>query len=104
MLDRIYAPSEDAVTRVIEGDLIIVPLACGIGDADDELYTLNETGRAIWQRLDGRRPLGEIAAELTGEFEAPYEAIAADILGFVEEMVRRRLLVVISDHAAADVR
>jgi hypothetical protein len=47
-LDTICAPSDDVVAREIEGDIMIVPLVAGIGDADDELYTLNETGRAIW--------------------------------------------------------
>ena len=46
-IDKIYIPSEDVVARLIEGELIIVPLVAGIGDMDDELFTLNETGRAI---------------------------------------------------------
>lgn len=86
--------SPNIVTREIEGELIIVPLVSGIGDAGDELYTLNETGRAIWRLLDGRRTLGAIATELAEEFEAPDDAIAADVLGFIEEMVRRQLVVV----------
>ena len=53
--DTICIGSEDVVARLIEGDLIIVPLTAGIGDADDELYTLNETGKAVWQTLDGKR-------------------------------------------------
>ena len=69
-LDTICAPSDDVVAREIEGDVIIVPLTSGIGEADDELYTLNETGRAIWQQLDGQRTLGEVAAALGGQFEA----------------------------------
>ena len=38
---------EKSLEREIEGELIIVPLVAGIGDADDELFTLNETGKAI---------------------------------------------------------
>ena len=49
------------MAREIEGDMVIVPLVAGIGDADDELYTLNETGKAIWKRLDGRRTIGDVA-------------------------------------------
>ena len=48
-LDIIYVPSEDVVAREIEGEMIIVPIASGIGDMEDELYTLNETGKAIWK-------------------------------------------------------
>ena len=30
-------------------------LVAGIGDMEDELFTLNETGKAIRERLDGHR-------------------------------------------------
>jgi len=46
--ESVCVPSEDVVSREIEGELIIVPIASGIGDMDDELYTLNDPGRAIW--------------------------------------------------------
>jgi hypothetical protein len=88
----VCVPSEDVVAREIEGDIIIVPLAAGIGDADDELYTLNETGRAIWRRLDGHRTLGQVAAELADEFDASRTELETDVLGFADEMVRRRIL------------
>ena len=91
-LDAICAPSRDVVAREIEGDIVIVPLVAGIGDADDELYTLNETGRAIWQKLDGQRTMGEVAAALMQDFEAPQAELEADVLGFADEMVRRGIL------------
>jgi hypothetical protein len=46
-LDSKYLPSQDVVARDIEGELILVPIASGIGDMEDEIYTLNDTGRAI---------------------------------------------------------
>ncbi len=92
-MDAIYIPSEDIVAREIEGELIIVPLAAGIGDMEDELYTLNDTGRAIWARLDGHTSLGEIAAALAAEYDAPPGEIERDVLGLVQELARRRMLV-----------
>jgi hypothetical protein len=86
--------SQDVVAREIEGDIIIVPLVAGIGDADDELYTLNETGHAIWQYLDGRRTLGEVICMLREEYEAPEGALEADVVGFASDMVRRGILTV----------
>ena len=95
-MDGVYAPSDDVVAREIAGELIIVPLVAGIGDMEDELYTLNETGRAIWARLDGRATLSGIIADLTLEFDAPPSEIEHDVLGMVEELVRRRMLVEVS--------
>ncbi len=91
-METICLPSEDVVARVIEGDMIIVPLVAGIGDADDELYTLNETGQAIWQRLDGTNTLGRVAAELAEEFSSPAAQIKTDVLGFASEMIKRGIL------------
>ena len=93
-VDTICVPSDNIVAREIEGDIIIIPLASGIGDADDELYTLNETGRAIWQRLDGQRTLKEVAASLVGAFEAPVSEIETDVLGLASELAQRGILVV----------
>ncbi len=70
MLDAKCVPSEDVVARMIEDELIIVPLVAGIGDMDDELFTMNETGKAIWSRLDGEKSLRTLAAELAMEFSA----------------------------------
>ena len=92
-LDGVYAPSEDIVAREIEGEIVIIPLVSGIADTDDELYTLNETGKAIWDRLDGNTSLGDVAAALAGEYEAVGNDIEEDVLGLVEELARRRMLV-----------
>ncbi len=92
-LDTVYMPSEDVVAREIEGELIIVPIASGIGDMEDELYTLNETGQAIWGKLDGVRSLKQIASDLAEEYDAPLADIERDVLGLVNELARRRMLV-----------
>ena len=89
----VYRPSDDIVAREIEGELIIVPLVSGIGDMEDELYTLNETGKAVWKRLDGKKSLKEISKELEQEFEASLDEIAADVAGLVDELVTRRMLI-----------
>jgi hypothetical protein len=91
-LNAVCAPSEDVVAREIEGEVIIVPLTSGIGDLEDELYTLNPTGQAIWHKLDGQRTLKEVAALLAKEFNTPLPEIESDVLGFASELARRRIL------------
>jgi len=92
-LESVYEPSTDLVARDIEGELIIIPLVSGIGDIEDELLSLNGTGRSIWDRLDGRKKLGEVVSELGAEFDEPREQIEADVVGFVSELLNRRLVV-----------
>jgi hypothetical protein len=95
-LNAIYAPSEDVVARKIEDELIIVPLTAGIGDMEDELFTLNETGVSIWERLDGIKSLKDVVNEISQEFDAPVEEIVKDVIGFVEELLKRGMLVEVS--------
>jgi hypothetical protein len=92
-LDSAYGPSEDVVVREIEGEIIIVPLVAGIGDLEDELFTLNETGRAIWRKLDGQKPLRAVVNELVAEFDAPAGLIEEDAIGLLQELARRKMIV-----------
>ena len=92
-IESILIPSEDIVAREIEGELIIVPLVAGIGDLEDELFSLNDHAKAIWRQLDGKQSLGEIVANLAGEYDADPEEIAQDVLGLVGELTRRGMLV-----------
>jgi hypothetical protein len=91
-LNTLCSKSDGVVAREIEDEILIVPLVAGIGDPGDELYTLNPTGQAIWQQLDGERTLGEVAARLADEFGAPVGELEADVLGFATELTRRGLL------------
>jgi coenzyme PQQ biosynthesis protein PqqD len=93
--DAVYAVSEDVVAREIEGEIVIVPLVAGIGDLEDELFTLNETGKAIWDRLDGQRSLNQVIDELSAEYQAAAGEIDRDVLGLVAELVRRRMLIAV---------
>jgi hypothetical protein len=92
-IDSAYIASEDVVAREIEGEFILVPLASGIGDMEDEIYTLNETGRAIWERLDGKRSLREVAKDLKADFEARPGEIEEDIAGLVNVLFERKMVV-----------
>jgi hypothetical protein len=92
-VDDIYVPSEDLVCREIEEEFIIVPLVAGMGDMEDELFTLNETGRAIWARLDGEKSLKVVTEELSAEYEAPPGEIERDVIGLAEELLKRKMIV-----------
>jgi hypothetical protein len=96
ILDAIYVPSEDVISRDIEGEFIIVPLTSGVGDTEgeeDAMFSLNETGRAIWERLDGKRRLKEVVKELAVEYKTPAGEIEKDVTGLVLELLKRNMLI-----------
>jgi len=90
--EDIYAPSEEIVARDIEGELIIVPLTSGVGDMEDELFTLNDTGKAIWKKLDGKKSVDEIISELSEDYQAESGEIENDVTGLLEELLKRKIL------------
>lgn len=73
--------------------MIIIPLIAGIGDLEDDLYTLNETGQAVWEKLDGERNVQAIVKELHAEYGGPVDVIQEDVLGILSELTRRRIIV-----------
>lgn len=91
--DAVYGPSEDVVAREIEGEIILVPLVSGMGDMEDELYSLNQTGRAIWRKLDGLKPLAEVVTELVSEYEADPAIVRRDVAGLLAELLKRKMVV-----------
>ncbi len=92
-LKSIYKPSEDVVARDVQGEFIIIPITNGIGDLEDEIFTLNATGRVVWDSLDGKKTLQEVIKSLEAEFEAGEGEIGKDVLGISEELFRRKMLV-----------
>lgn len=89
---KVFIPSEDVVARQIEDEFLLVPIASGIGDMEDSLYTLNETGRQIWQRLDPQKTVNTIIDELTEEYNAPRQTIADDVRGILGELVKLNMV------------
>lgn len=92
-MDMVFAHSNDVVAREIDGMLIIVPLTAGVGDMEDDLFSMNETGTAIWNMLDGKKTMKEIIAGLKKEYVAGPEEITIDVTGIAEELLKRRMIV-----------
>ena len=91
--EKVYVLSEDIVAREIQGEFVIIPITSGIADLEDAIFSLNETGQAIWHRLNGKKSLEDLAHELESEFEAPEAEIKKDVLGLAEELLKRKMLV-----------
>jgi len=91
-LNAVCMPSDEVVTRDIDGNTLIIPIFAGVVEVEGELFALNETGRAIWQKLDGRRTLKEVAALVADDFAAPAGEVESEVVTFAEELRGRRLL------------
>ncbi len=92
-LNKVYAPSGDVVAREVAGEFIIVPIASGVGDMEDEIFSLNETGKSIWDKLSPAKSLKDVARELSVEFEGPLAKIEKDCVGLVQELLKRKIVI-----------
>jgi hypothetical protein len=90
---KVYQPSDDVVAREIAGEVILVPLVSGMGDLEDELFTLNATGMAVWKLLDGRRSLKAVVELLATKYKTTTAVVAKDVVELTNELLRRKMLV-----------
>jgi hypothetical protein len=63
---------------------------------DGGYYALDEVGATIWDLCDGTRTVSEIVAVLCADFDASESTVRADVLEFVGDLQRERLLVVVT--------
>lgn len=94
-LNTVFKISEDLITRSIEGEMVIVPLESGMGDLNDDLFSLNQTGSDIWNRIDGETPVKVIIQDLAEEYNASVEEITPDILDLILKMIEKKLIITI---------
>jgi len=94
-MQEIYQVAETIVIREIEGELLIVPLVSGMDEAEDALFTLNETGRSILSLLDGKRSVQEVADTLALDYAVAEEQLIEDVTSFLAELLRRNMLTVV---------
>lgn len=60
---------------------------------DGSYYSLNEVGCRIWELCDGTHSITQVIETLAAEYDAPREALAADVLELLEELRNGQLIV-----------
>ena len=91
-LKKVYRQSDDIVAREIEGELILIPLSAGIGNMENEIYALDQTGKEIWQRINGKNTVSGIIVDLEKIYASSTGTIRRDVLGLIDELARRRII------------
>lgn len=81
-----YERNPDFIYRRIVDEAVLVPIHHDVADMDC-IYTLNEVGALIWQRLSAPATEAELQQAILDEFEAEPETVAADLGRFLEGML-----------------
>ena len=91
-LTATYLPSEKIVSRQIEGEILIIPIEDGLADLNDEMFSLNGTGLAIWEKLNSDNDVETICNNLAIDFNSSVDQISADVIGFLKMLLEKPLI------------
>jgi hypothetical protein len=73
------------VTRAVGNEMVIVPLTDKVAQMST-LYTLNETGRFIWENVDDAATMDSLAALLVENFDIDIETAKIDVQKFFDSV------------------
>ena len=66
-------------------ELVLVPLKGSVADLS-EMFTLNEVGSFIWEKLDENESVESMVDAVVSEFEIDRETATADVTSFLVEL------------------
>lgn len=89
-------PGDNVTTEVLDGEAVIHV------EGKPGLHVLNLTASLIWQNLDGRRTLDELAASLSQLAGEPFDTVQRDVLEAVRDFGDNGLLQGIEATESAD--
>ena len=85
-----FVRNQEVVSRRIDGELIIVPIRCGVGDLNS-LYTLNPVGSVLWDFMTEGHTIGEMVQRICDEFEVTTKQEKQDIEEFLGSLLEEKL-------------
>ena len=73
------------VTREVGTELVLVPLTGNVAQMN-ELFTMNETGRFIWENICDDTTIDDMVEKMVETFDVTPEIADKDITGFLKKM------------------
>jgi len=85
-LTAIYTKHPDYVQRDVAGECLLVPIRRTLTEANS-IYVLNETGAALWYRIDGQRTAQDIVTDFCNEYEIATDQLAKDFTLLLDDLL-----------------
>lgn len=76
----------DFVFRKVIEETILVPVHMNVAEMDC-IYTLNEIGAFIWEKLETPLTFTQLQQCLFDEYDVPAEVLEADLQAFLDELL-----------------
>ena len=82
---RIVKRGEDTPWNIVDDEVVLLNLDSG------HYYSLNESGRRIWELLDGENTIPDIISVICKEFDVAQEDAAKDIDTLINGLLEEKL-------------
>lgn len=90
-LRKVFKKKEDFISRTIAGEMILVPLRGTLTDMQ-KIFSLNPVAGFIWEKLDGRKTLGELRDDILATFDVEVGDANSDIQEFITQLLKEGLI------------
>lgn len=84
------ARTEGMMSAPVDDDIVILNIP------KNNYVSLDQIGRRIWDLIESPVAVSDLCSTLAGEFEGGQEQICADVLSFLNELLKEDLVQVIS--------
>jgi hypothetical protein len=84
--DKIIKRGDDIPWNIVDDEAVLLNLDSG------HYYSLNESGRRIWELLDGNNTISDVISAICEEFCVKRENAAKDINTLVDELLEEKLV------------
>lgn len=89
-LDTRIEAAPGVIGRIVDQEAVLVLTN------QAQIKVTNQTGAFIWSKVDGRLTVRQIAARLSQEFEVSTVQAEQDTLEFIQNLIDRGVLVVVT--------
>lgn len=96
-LAKIYR-NPDFIFRNVAGEAVLIPLLKNVADLE-AIYTLNEVGVFIWERLENPVTIDELTHEIMMEFEVDQDVLEADMKQFIHELKESKIILEVENES-----
>ncbi len=84
-IESLFHLKSKFVTREVGDELIVVPLSANVAQMN-ELFTLNETAKVIWENLNEGTDMSALIQTITDTFDIDRHTAEKDIAVFLQTL------------------
>jgi len=90
-LSTVIKKNPRIVARRSGDEYILVPITDNVANME-AVYTINETAAFIWDNIDGKKSLEELAAAVSGEYDTDIATALNDVVELIVDLEKHNIV------------